>query len=805
MFSQTMREISRGLLLLATGSALTTGAWAQDRAGLPPGAVVQPRDGGAGAELRRNLTALALNPRSVTALNGAGRAALEMGDADAALSFFARASEAEPRNPRARAGMAQALVHLERAGDAMPLFSEAIALGAPEYEIAADRGLAWDSLGQPARAQADYALSLRREDDPEIRRRLALSLAISGRRDEALSMIDGQLRGGDRAALRTQAFILALTGDSAGAGRTARDAMPGGADALAPFLSRLASLSPSQKALAVHFGHFPSDGRAAAYVQADTGADPGALALAQGNAPMGAARQRGGPEVQFDTGAGRRRPGDSAPSVASQIRRPSAPVQAQSRRTVQLAELQTRRAQQRPTPGGPAPPWAEPVLDEGQPQGRSQPRYEPRRQPGDAAPAWADPVLDERQSPGFTLVPQGRPLGTPTPRPQPEPEAPVEDFSSVTAFVNSLPPEEEVAPPVQVAPPVRTAPARTRTAAARPAPAPARASRARAPANPSRVWVQLAIGNNKAALVYQYGAFRRRAPALLGGRAAFTAQLNATNRLLVGPFASDSAARAFVSQLARSNVQAYTWTSDAGQEIDALQGANDSRTPTRTAQETRRPAGARAARGRAGREQPAAATSTRSGRSAQRQQQPAAGTRSGRAARAQAAAVVAKKDSPAPARASRGRSAHSRGRRHGEDDRTNRGPRDAFQRDRDRIIHSIPFRRLTAQDPGLRRARRRSFPRPPDPQPRGRADRPDHGPRARPQRGSDRGALPRPRYRPPALRPCRRGRAAGGDGGGRRLRSQRPYAAAADPARKPLSAVRRAEPELGDAGGPRQA
>jgi dGTPase len=36
----------------------------------------------------------------------------------------------------------------------------------------------------------------------------------------------------------------------------------------------------------------------------------------------------------------------------------------------------------------------------------------------------------------------------------------------------------------------------------------------------------------------------------------------------------------------------------------------------------------------------------------------------------------------------------SRGRLHAEDDRANRGPRDAFQRDRDRIIHSIPFRRL---------------------------------------------------------------------------------------------------------------
>jgi dGTPase len=36
----------------------------------------------------------------------------------------------------------------------------------------------------------------------------------------------------------------------------------------------------------------------------------------------------------------------------------------------------------------------------------------------------------------------------------------------------------------------------------------------------------------------------------------------------------------------------------------------------------------------------------------------------------------------------------SRGRLHPEDDQAVRGPRDAFQRDRDRIIHSVPFRRL---------------------------------------------------------------------------------------------------------------
>jgi dGTPase len=38
--------------------------------------------------------------------------------------------------------------------------------------------------------------------------------------------------------------------------------------------------------------------------------------------------------------------------------------------------------------------------------------------------------------------------------------------------------------------------------------------------------------------------------------------------------------------------------------------------------------------------------------------------------------------------------AKSRGRQHREGERTTRGPRDDFQRDRDRIIHSIPFRRL---------------------------------------------------------------------------------------------------------------
>jgi len=43
------------------------------------------------------------------------------------------------------------------------------------------------------------------------------------------------------------------------------------------------------------------------------------------------------------------------------------------------------------------------------------------------------------------------------------------------------------------------------------------------------------------------------------------------------------------------------------------------------------------------------------------------------------------------------RPAASRGRLHHESDASARGPRDAFQRDRDRIIHSAPFRRLKSK------------------------------------------------------------------------------------------------------------
>lgn len=606
-----MRGIRCGFLPLALGSVwIAPAALAQERVALPPGAIVQSTDNGAGSELRRNLTTLAQNPRSVSALNGAGAAALEMGDADAALNFFTRAADADPSSARARAGMAQALVRLERASEALPLFTEAARMGAPEAEIAGDRGLAWDTLGYPARAQADYALSLRREDDPEVRRRLALSLAISGQRAEALRVIDAQLRANDRSAWRTQAFILALTGDANGADRTARNMMPGAADALAPFLARLASLSPSQKALAVHFGHFPSDGRAQRFAQADSVADPGALAMAQGSVPMGQTRVRGYTSRSVEASGLRRRPDGDESRLTAQVRpAPTRQAEAAPRRQYSAPSFADAGAttgaggpsqQYSSAQSGPAPAWPTPVLDERQNSYPSRPASPPPPRP---APN-EYPRQDTPGSPGFTLVPQGRPLGRAAEAPpQRQAERPLADFSMVTSAVEELGDEEktEVARPVEdIAPPVRSQPARTTRStavAATQAPTTTRNSRTRqtpAQANPSRAWVQLATGNNRAGLIFTYGQFRQRAGALLSGRAP----LAGPGRLLVGPFPTETAAASFARQLSARGVPSHSWTSEAGQRIDQLAAAtNEPRSTTRSASSERSDAGGRNARG----------------------------------------------------------------------------------------------------------------------------------------------------------------------------------------------------------------
>lgn len=211
--------------------------------------------------LGRYIRVLAATPRDMEALLGAGQAALDVGDPNAALGFFARAEEVAPTNGRVKAGLGSSLVMIERPDDALRLFAEAVALGVPEASIARDRGLAYDLRGDTVRAQRDYKLALSRDRDDELVRRYALSLGISGDRKGALDELQPLLRKQDQGAWRARAFILAMTGDVSGANGVARQLMvPAMANAMTPLLARLATLNAAERAHAVNFGTVPSDG-----------------------------------------------------------------------------------------------------------------------------------------------------------------------------------------------------------------------------------------------------------------------------------------------------------------------------------------------------------------------------------------------------------------------------------------------------------------------------------------------------------------------------------------------------------------
>ncbi len=259
----------RGLVYFRMGAALAIcGALPLATPAAAQGSY-SPYDESASAALARYVRTLASDPKNFEALIGAGRAAVALGDGQAAAGFFARADEVDPRSPLPQAGMGAVAVANGEPEAALPYFAHAQQLGASVASIACDRGLAYDLMGQQEKAQADYRLALSGRDREEARRRLALSLAISGDRAGAIQTLAPLSARGDPGTARVRALVLALTGDTASALSAINAAMPGSSASVAPFLQRLPGLSPGQKAAAVELGIVPdAGGKAYAYASA---------------------------------------------------------------------------------------------------------------------------------------------------------------------------------------------------------------------------------------------------------------------------------------------------------------------------------------------------------------------------------------------------------------------------------------------------------------------------------------------------------------------------------------------------------
>ncbi|WP_262504375.1 tetratricopeptide repeat protein [Sphingobium sp. KCTC 72723] len=240
------------------------------------------------ADLNANLARLAGNPRDVTALIGAGEAALALDDPRAAAGFYARADAIESGNGRIKAGLARVNLKLQNPAEALRLFDQAGRLGYPDATLLADRGLARDMTGDQAGAQRDYQAALQKTpDDAELIRRYAASLGIAGQVEASDNVMQPLFYKSDRAAWRYRAFILAMNNRQDDARKIAVQTMPAQlAAAITPYMAKMPYLTPAQKAAAVHFGHFPTQIGTSIAAVTPTAPAPGNVAPVVAAAPV---------------------------------------------------------------------------------------------------------------------------------------------------------------------------------------------------------------------------------------------------------------------------------------------------------------------------------------------------------------------------------------------------------------------------------------------------------------------------------------------------------------------------------------
>ena len=591
--------IVRGLLL--AGTALAQPVLAQP-------AQVQAIRPSSAEDLNNNLARLASNPRDVTALIGAGEAALDMDDARAAAGFFARADTLAPNNGKVKAGLGRVMLKNQNPGEALRLFDQATRLGFPEATLLSDRGLAKDMTGDQAGAQRDYQAALHRTpDDVELTHRYAASLGISGQVDAAERVLKPLLYKSDRAAWRYRAFILAMNNRQADAKKIAEQTMPSQlASAILPYMQKMPYLTAAQKAAAVHFGHFPANvgstiapitPTAPAFASVTPAAPPASQPVTQMPPSRPTKQDRRSRRTETATRlAQAEAPSRSAPvqsqpapgSAASQMRAPS------PQRTMQAAAPAAH------VQGPPAPGFESVPAQNTAPANPAPSQLNAITLAQASVPRTTAPPQVQAASPAQPAVPPPEPAPAPAPATQQQQIDPAvtrsladiihaidvpesERRSSVVAVDLSEVAQIQAARRAERDAAATTAAEKAKKAAAAKAKAEADAKakqlaeekkkaaeeKARLAANPARNWLQVGTGANKGALAFTMKGLRKKYDSL-EPQDAWVASWGRTNRLLVGPFSSFTRAKTLEEKLKAAGADVFAWKSDAGEEVERL-------------------------------------------------------------------------------------------------------------------------------------------------------------------------------------------------------------------------------------------
>ncbi len=549
--------------------------------------VVQPLPvKSAGMKLNDALGQLARNPQDLEALIAAGRASLELGDVAAAIGFFQRADMLWPGSARIKSGLAGAHALGTDPITAIGMFADAEKLGPIDAERLADRGLAYDLVGDNQTAQAYYRQSLTLSLNDETQRRMALSQAISGNRRAMESALDPLLRRQDKAAWRTRAFALAILGEADEAESIVHQTMPEGmASSMTAYLRYMPRLTPAQQAAAANLGQFPR----AAEIGHD---DPRFARYARPRANLAIATPVSvlskGKSKPKDKSKSR----DKDPQLGVALPLPIPVPNPQVSREVEGKTTQpVRLAKSTPAPTAPVPAPRPAVVSNSADQSVAASK------PGLAT---IDPASTGTAT-TFDLPARSKPIAQSTPKPASKAAAKTAIGESIDeAFADFTPPSREIEPQAGAVDLRRLG--RTVKPAAEPlaskAPDKAKPGEKTKPADkskandkskdkakdkdkekakdgklsqPSRVWVQLATGRDKAALGSDWRRLIKNDPAVFKGKKPFVTAWGQSNRLLAGPFESQKGAAAYLVTLKKAGVAgAFAWSSAAGQVVDPL-------------------------------------------------------------------------------------------------------------------------------------------------------------------------------------------------------------------------------------------
>ncbi len=475
---------------------------------------------------------LATQPKNLSALLAAGHASTDMGDMQAAAGFFGRAEEYYPASPAAKIGVGAAMTMMGDAKGAMGLFDRAQALGAPPSMLALDRGLAYDLLGQQSKAQADYRTALFGGQADEARRRLALSLAISKDIRGAAATLEPLLARRDAAAVRTNAFVLALAGDREGARRTIDAALPGAGARFEPFFRLLPVLRPEEKAAAVHLGEFPKDA-SQRYARAEPVPSSPVLSISNRR------------EVQIEP----------RPSFAQVQMTPPKNTKVKPPPVRVAAVDAPRRAVREAPPPSTFFAMSRPSLDPS--------RYASTRRKAVTAAVTSKPVAkaaDPEPRPGFK-VDDLAPVAEP-----PEPLVLVDagpvlnrDGEPIVTQQAALDPPPRPTPKVEKA---KSKPKPKTKVTELPQPKP------KEPA--SLLYVQLASGAHADRMATEFARIKAKKPGLFAGRNARVTNGKDLFRLVIGPFKSRDDSNVFVNQLSKAGIGGFNYTAPDGMTFDKL-------------------------------------------------------------------------------------------------------------------------------------------------------------------------------------------------------------------------------------------